>query len=257
MSFAGRIFNRKQAREREIKDLYLRATTGTPVQAEAVADLTADITYTDVNYTASRNGNTITIEVEAAAANPTDTVLVDFTGTSDAIVITVTPNDGTNNGAVPVSVTTANLVEVINTGAITGKTATVTDDDSLRTLQTAAGGDTTALADGGEGDGVEATFADGDDGNPTVVSGLGTTSITRTGVGQFTVTLDSVWTSLKAARTVILNSTAVDLRAQLKSEAVSTSRTLVVMTLTGATPTEPAPGTTLMLKMTLKNADKW
>jgi hypothetical protein len=88
-------------------------------------------------------------------------VLVAFTGTPAAIVCTVTPNDGTNNGATPVTVTTANLRELINTGAITGKTATITDAQSLRILQTATGGDTTALADGGEGDGIAATFSGG------------------------------------------------------------------------------------------------
>lgn len=129
--------------------------------AEAVLDLTADITLTSAAAGAARNTNTFTIEVEAAAANPTDTVLVDFTGTAAAIVCTVTPNDGTNNGATPVDLTTAELVELINTGAVVGKTITLTDASSLRNDQTAAGGGATALASGGEGDGVVGTFADG------------------------------------------------------------------------------------------------
>lgn len=135
--------------------------TPAAVAATAVLDLTADITLTSVLKGSPRNGQTLTLQVLAAAPNPTDTILVSFTGLPGAIVVTVTPNDGTNNGATPVDLTTANLVELINTGAVTGKTVTLTDADSLRILQTASGGDATALADSGEGDGEIATFASG------------------------------------------------------------------------------------------------
>lgn len=131
--------------------------------ATAVLDITADITLTSVGDGKSRNGNTFTLEVAAAADNPTDTILAEFTGTAGAIVLTITPNDGTNNGATPVDLTTAELVELINTGAVVGKTVTVTDASALRALQTAAGGDATALADAGEGDGVVGTFSGGED----------------------------------------------------------------------------------------------
>lgn len=131
--------------------------------AQAVLNLTADITLESAVAGAARNGDTVTLEIEAAAANPTDTVLVDITGTASAIVITVTPNDGTNNGATPVDLTTAELVELINSGAVVGKTITLIDASSLREDQTASGGDATALADAGEGDGEVATFASGSD----------------------------------------------------------------------------------------------
>ena len=129
--------------------------------ATASLNLTADITLTSVAEGAARNTTTFTTEVLAAAANPTDTVLAEFTGTSAAIVCTITPNDGTNNGTVAVDLTTEELVELINTGSVTGKTVTVTDASSLRILQTAAGGDTTPLANGGEGDSVLGTFSGG------------------------------------------------------------------------------------------------
>lgn len=136
----------------------------TPAEAaEAVLDLTADITLTSVEAGADRNTDTLTLQVLAAAANDDDEVLVAFTGTADAIVCTVTPNDGTNNSATPVDLTTAELAELINTGAVVGKNVVVTDASSLRALQTAAGGDATALADAGEGDGALATFAGGAD----------------------------------------------------------------------------------------------
>jgi uncharacterized spore protein YtfJ len=129
--------------------------------AEGILNLTADITLTKAAVGSANNTRTFTLQVLAAAANPTDTVLVAFTGTAAAIVCTVTPNDGTNNAATPVALTTAELRELISTGAVVGKTITLTDASSLRALQTATGGGATALADGGEGDGVVATFADG------------------------------------------------------------------------------------------------
>lgn len=123
----------------------------------------ANVALASVAAGALRNGETFDLEVEAPAANPTDTVLVDFTGTADAIVCTVTPNDGTNNGTTAVDLTTAELVELINTGLVVGKNITITDLSNLRELQTASGGDAAVLADGGEGDSVSATFANGAD----------------------------------------------------------------------------------------------
>ena len=44
--------------------------------------------------------------------------IVNITGTASAIVCTITPNDGTNNTGTPVTCTTANLVELINSGIV-------------------------------------------------------------------------------------------------------------------------------------------
>ena len=136
-------------------------TANPDAAATGTLDLTADITLTSVAAGTGRNTETLTLVVNAAAANPTDTVLVDFTGTAAAITCTVTPNDGTNNGATPVPLTTAELAELINTGAVVGKTITLTDGSGFRVLQTATGGDATDLANGGEGDGEVATFTGG------------------------------------------------------------------------------------------------
>ena len=145
------------------------AAGATPaVAATATLNLTADIILTSVATGAARNTNTLTLQVLAAAANPTDTILADFTGTAAAIILTITPNDGTNNAATPVDLTTAELVELINSGVVVGKTVTVTDASSRRILQTATGGDATALADAGEGDGVVGTFS----GGVTAIAGL-------------------------------------------------------------------------------------
>lgn len=134
-----------------------------PEAAQATLDLTADIVLTSVAEGAARNTNTFTLQILAADANPTDTVLAAFTGTAAAIVLTITPNDGTNNSATPVDLTTAEIAELINNGSVAGKSVTVTDASSRRALQTAAGGDATVVADAGEGDGVVATFSGGVD----------------------------------------------------------------------------------------------
>ncbi len=250
---ANRQFNRKQAFEKEVKELYVRGTFSNSTAATAVADLTADITYTSVAAGPARNTGTITIEVEAAAANPTNTVLVVFTGTANAITITVTPNDGTNNGATPVTVTTANLVQLINTGLITGKTPTITDAGSLRILQTATGGGVTPLADAGEGDAVVATFAGGDM-SVSYSSKYGISSITRNGVGTWDIILEDKYFVLKAIKGIILNTSAVDLRFNLKSQSVTT-KLMSLFTLTGANATDPATGTQFLLRMDLKNGN--
>lgn len=145
-----------------VKESYPIDGDGPDEYATATLNLTADIVLTSIEQGVGRNGDTFTLQVLAAAANPTNTVLAAFSGTAAAIVLTITPNDGTNNSATPVTCTTANIVELINTGAVTGKSFTVSGSTSFRTLQTATGGGATAVADAGEGDGVAATFASGD-----------------------------------------------------------------------------------------------
>lgn len=252
MSTAPRIFNIKQALEREVKELYVRGSFEPSEAATAVTSgLNAEITYTSVASGLGRNDATITIEVEAAAANPTNTVLAVFTGTSAAVTITITPNDGTNNSATAVGLTTAELVELINEGSVTGKSVTVTDASSLRELQTASGGDNTALADSGEGDGVEAAFAGGDLG--TVCSSkYGVASISRVDAGEFELTLEDVYYDFKAFKGLILKSSGVDLRFQIKSVDLA-SKKIVFFLLSGSTATDPDEGLEFFIRMDLKN----
>ncbi len=133
------------------------------VHASATLDLTSDIVLTSVASGSARNTKTLTLQVLAAAANPTSTVLAAFTGTASAIVLTITPNDGTHNSATAVNLSTAQVRELIQTGVVVGRSVTVTDGSSLRALQTATGGGAANVADSGEGDGVVATFSGGAD----------------------------------------------------------------------------------------------
>lgn len=250
---ASRNFNAKQALETEVKDIYAKVAVGDLIAASATADLTTDIVFSSVAAGPARNTNTLTIQVEAAAANPTDTILVGFTGTAAAIVCTVTPNDGTNNGATPVDLTTAELVEMFNTGAVSGKTVTITDGSSFRALQTATGGDATVLVDAGEGDGVVATFAGGGANQPTLTLGHGISSVALTATGGFTVTLSDRYRSIKYAKASIISTVAQDIQFQLNSDSVQ-SGSFVLMSTAGAVATNPTNGSVVLIKAELKNS---
>lgn len=248
---ADRTYNPMQNLEQEVKELYYKGTISY-VAATATADLTNDIIFTSVAKGPSRNTTTFTIQVAAAAANPTNTVLAVFTGTSAAIVCTITPNNGTNNSATPVNLTTANLVELINSGSVTGKTVTVTDSSSLRALQTASGGGAQNLADGGEGDGVVATFSGGSL-SVSKDSGYGFQSVSWSATGTFDVILEDKYYALKSAKGLFYSSSAADIRYQLKSQSI-TSKLLSFLSLTGSSATNPPDGSSFMLKIDVKNA---
>lgn len=251
---AGRIFNRKQALEREVKDIYSIITVGDQIAATAELATSEPIILTSIATGSPRNSTTLTLEVEAAAPNPTDTVLAVFTGTAAAIVCTITPNDGTNNTATPVDLTTEELVELINSGAVVGKTITVTDASSLRALQTAEGGDSTPLADGGEGDGEVATFADGGASAPAISIDRGVSSIIRNDIGDYTITLHKNYFALKYFRATFYSSTATDVRAQIHTDSVSTDAKVRFLLLAGTTPIDPADDSQIQIKLEVKNS---
>jgi len=88
-----------------------------------------------------------------------------------------------------------------------------------------------------------------------VGGGDGVATFTRSGVGEYTVTLSDAWTSLIGARLQVLAATAIDLVPQLKSETVASTKLVVFNMLAGATPTETANGVTqdVFLELVLKN----
>lgn len=110
------------------------------LNATATINVDTDIILTSVAAGQARNNTTFQLVVNAAAPNTLDEVLVTFSGTASAIICTITPNDGTNNSGQTVFVQEDELAELINTGAIAGKTVVLTDGDSLRNDQTATGG---------------------------------------------------------------------------------------------------------------------
>jgi hypothetical protein len=250
---ASRYFQKRQALEKEVKDIYAKIQFGASTAATALLNITADITLTSVAAGDDRNTTTFTLEVAAAAANPSDTILADFTGTAAAIVCTITPNDGTNNGATPVDLTTAELRELISTGSVVGKNVTITDGSSLRALQTATGGGATALADGGEGDGVVATFSGGAVASPSILDDLGIASISRSTKGVYSVVLHDAFYNINAFEAILELSSAADIKFHLVSQSVS-SKAFSFRALTGASVVDPSSSAKAYIKMELKNS---
>lgn len=170
------------------------------VKATASIATTTPIVLTKTKPGSAYNTKTFRIVVNAAAANPTNTILFAFTGTAAAIVCTVTPNDGTNNSATPVTVTTANLVQLITSGVITGKSPTITDASSLRTLQTATGGGAATLAHSGEGDGLTGTFSGG-----TGTAALTASSLASAIVNSATAAVNTIVTASASSGVVTVS----------------------------------------------------
>lgn len=150
--------------------------------ASGTLDIANDIVLTSTIKGDSRNNKTFELQVADPAANAGEAVLVAFTGTSDAVVCTVTPDDA------PLTLTSAELVELINTGLVNGKDVTITEGDNLRRLQTASGGGAQNLVKDGEGDNKTATFL----GAPTAefhIQGIGLSSDLETvKAGEFEIT---------------------------------------------------------------------
>lgn len=378
---ANRQFNDSQALEREIKKLYSKIVYA-PTAATATLDLTNDVTLTKVALNSLQNGHTTTLQVLAAAANPTDTVLAAWTGTAAATVITVTPNDGTNNpttqafgslatttpivltktaaakpgvtgngctltlevlpaaanagnkvlvdvtgtaaaivitvtpdddpvdistadlvtlintgvhasvtltdvggllndqtatggdaallveggegdhitatfaGGVntPVSITTAELAELITTGVVAGKTVTVTDLLTLRALVTAVGGGAQLLADAGEGDGKVATFSGSTD--FTLSTKVGIYSAALTATGTIRVSLEDRYAALKQVNPILIDATARNFDFQIKAYDVNPTTGYAyfdLYTLTNGTATALPVNSILLMEIVLKN----
>ena len=219
---ASRNFNRKQCLEKEIKDLYLEANYKALIQASASLATTSAIALTKAAGGAADNGYTFKTVVNAAAANPTNTVLVAFTGTAAAIVCTITPNDGTHNSATPVNLTTAQLVTLINNGSVA--TVTLTDSGSLRPLQTATGGNTTVLAHAGNGDNVTATFSGGQNEAIKIVSKWGISSLVENS-GYYRLSLEDEYAALKFFDLAVENTVAADQVFQIKAVRIVGTKT--------------------------------
>lgn len=100
---------------------------------------------------------------------------------------------------------------------------------------------------------VKATI--GSSGAPTLVNpgSLGIASIARTSAGLYKITLTDAYPTLLMVKSTLLSSTAEDLTFQVKAEAVATTKTIDLLTLTSGTATDPASGDTLLIEIVLKN----
>lgn len=100
---------------------------------------------------------------------------------------------------------------------------------------------------------IYASATIGASGAPTLVSKIGVASLVRNGAGDYTLTLQDKYMSLKFADIIHLDDAAQDLNFQIYSEDVDGAKTLRFLCLTGATPTDPASGSSLLIKLELKN----
>jgi hypothetical protein len=256
---AARSFNKKGALESEVKDLWLKFTQAEQDAATLTLDTTEPIIVTSVATGAIANGGTLTIQVLAAAANDDDEVLVAVTGTAAAITVTITPNDGTNNTATPVTLTTEEVAELLDSGDVVGKTIVLTDASSLLdVIDNATGGDATDIANNGEADGESGTFAGGAD-NITLDSAHGILSVERTDEGEYEIVLEDNYASLKYVRAILSSTTAADVRFQLKSEQVSNSSEpkIVIIPLTAGSAVDVPDDASVLVKLEVKNVSRF
>ena len=144
-------------------------------------------------------GRTFQTIVNAPAANAGEAVIVTFSGTQDAIVCTITPDDAV------LTITTAEVAELVNTGAVDGKTITLSDPDNLRTLQTATGGSAQAMTAGAVGTGDEsiATFAAG--GGTAIADVMQTSGVAAISSSEFKVVLVDSSNAIHRTMTVSLD----------------------------------------------------
>lgn len=77
---------------------------------------------------------------------------------------------------------------------------------------------------------------------------------TKTGTGEYTLTLDDTYVGLLSAQATVLAATAVDLVPQIKSADVTSAKTIVFNLNAGATPTNPSAVCELHVFIALKNS---
>lgn len=90
-------------------------------------------------------------------------------------------------------------------------------------------------------------------GAPTLTSTIGVASLVRNGAGDYTLTLQDKYNSLKWADVKVIDDTAQDLTIQIHSEDVADAKTVRFLCLEAGVETDPADGAQLLIKLELKN----
>ena len=101
---------------------------------------------------------------------------------------------------------------------------------------------------------IYAEIAIGASGAPTLTKGLGVESITRNGAGDYTLTLEDSWVRLMSMHATHEAASAEDITFQISAKDVTTAKTVDFFTKTGATETDPSDGSTLFIRLELKNS---
>jgi len=79
-------------------------------------------------------------------------------------------------------------------------------------------------------------------------------SVTKTGTGEYTITLDETYNALMACNVTLEAATAVDLVPQIKSTDVSGAKTVVINLNAGATPTNPSAVCKIHVSIFMRNS---
>lgn len=85
-------------------------------------------------------------------------------------------------------------------------------------------------------------------------SNISGATVTKTGTGQYTITLADSYNALISAGLQIQAATAVDLVPQVKSQTVGSTNLIVVNLNAGATPTNPSAALVLYIDLFLRNS---
>ncbi len=93
----------------------------------------------------------------------------------------------------------------------------------------------------------------GASGAPTLVSGLGIASISRTSAGLYRITLQDKYVRFLHASGILLESDAEDLSMQVKAQTVSSTKLVDVLWTAGGVATDPSSGSKMLIKIELKN----
>lgn len=100
---------------------------------------------------------------------------------------------------------------------------------------------------------IYAKLTFGSSGAVTLTTGHGVSSAVKSATGDYEITLQDRYVSLKMVEGILLKSSGEDIRVQLKSESVASDGKLSILTLTGSSATNPSSGAVLLLKFELKN----
>lgn len=102
---------------------------------------------------------------------------------------------------------------------------------------------------------LHAKVSIGASGAPTLIANdsVGIASIARNSAGLYTITLADKYSSLVDLSILQLAASAQDLTFQLTAESVSSAKTLQFVCKTATTATDPSSGSTLFIKIALKN----
>lgn len=213
--------------QRYLRSQFIGSTLGRPVLIAGIIDIdppvNASLNLQQVIFTANvtgSSGNSITIAITAGATAGAEVVTV----VGNAISIQI------DSGVSTVTQVRTAVNASVAAAALITASGTSTDPVSAPVAPT--------------------PLAGGYDGQTSFSMGQLVSSVTRTGIGEYTVTLADKYHSAQFIQ-FQFGGGPQNIVAQVKSQSVSSTKTIVVTLLSGATPTEISGGGILLFKAIL------